>query len=306
MPGRGIRFAWARATMETIDGREKNSKHLDGEGIKHILKSHSTPASFLRVPSHKGGLEGVSWPPTHAGLFYDLESLLSQFVQTGKTYLDPIKGYASLIQDDNDPGDINKYNNTKRWADKIMRNVTQMERYFQLLSIFGITGALGGAKTSWRLVIGGVLDIYTARNEKRVTIEVTNNVRGHVRQHGELLKRVLVHLLNNAYESTTHGDRISLAVSNAVVDADTGGKPNTIVEISDTGCGIEAKNAELIWEPFFTTKHDHIGLGLPFVAVASPVLGMDVKLESAAGHGTKITLVLTEQGGKIETQTLDR
>ena len=297
MPGRGIPLALCRAIMAKPD--DSKAKKTDGRksgggelGIVQILRSHSESASLLRVLSNAGVISEESSPTADAGLFYNLEVMFSNIIHNGKNYLGPIKGYASLIQDDN-----GEENNSRRWADKIIRSVEQMEKYFELLSMFRVKGALGVTLVSWHELISNVLKYYSHLNRRGVPLEITNNARRRIRQRGELLRRVLVHLICNAYESIQGPGKVSLSISDSDAAPRQDGEKKVVIEISDTGCGIDEEKVDMIWKPFYTTKHDHVGLGLPFVAMAAPILNMDIKLHSMHGRGTTVTLVLAEQGG---------
>jgi C4-dicarboxylate-specific signal transduction histidine kinase len=52
-----------------------------------------------------------------------------------------------------------------------------------------------------------------------------------------------------------------------------------------------------IWRPFYTTKRNHIGLGLPYVAAAASITESEIEVASVEGQGTAVGLVITEQGG---------
>jgi signal transduction histidine kinase len=72
------------------------------------------------------------------------------------------------------------------------------------------------------------------------------------------LQQVLLNLITNAIDSmaATDGVRV-LSVSSKVHDS--GG---VIVSVKDSGTGVEAKDIEQIFNPFFTTKSHGMGMGL--------------------------------------------
>ena len=74
------------------------------------------------------------------------------------------------------------------------------------------------------------------------------------------IQRVIVNLLNNAMDSLRAiSDRPrSLAISSVLVRGN-----DVLLEVSDTGAGIEPEDIEHIFDPFFTTKATGTGLGLP-------------------------------------------
>jgi signal transduction histidine kinase len=72
------------------------------------------------------------------------------------------------------------------------------------------------------------------------------------------LRQVFLNILRNACEAVENGGRIALSLSHK-----EGGPGRYIsIEISDNGSGIEEKDGETIFEPFYTTKSSGIGLGL--------------------------------------------
>jgi signal transduction histidine kinase len=265
-------------------------KRPTDSGIPGIHQTHTKPSSLLRAESGSDALDGVDEIAGVMGLFQGLEELFSVLIHSGKNQLGPIKGYASLIQDDNDDS-----TNTRRWADKIMRNVRLMEDHFELLSSYRIRGAVGLADTTWQRVVSLVMDCFASVNTKGVPIEIVNNTRGSIRQHEKLITRVLTHVIVNAYESLKDGGK--LAVSIDEIQCADDGRKRYRVRVTDTGCGIKGKDIGLVWKPFFTTKHNHIGLGLSYVAAAASILDMETEVVSSAGRGTTVTLILSEQGG---------
>jgi signal transduction histidine kinase len=65
---------------------------------------------------------------------------------------------------------------------------------------------------------------------------------------------------------------------------------NIGISISDKGEGIAKKNIEHIFEPFFSTRPDRVGLGLTFVKRAVEEHGGTIQVESRLKKGTTITL----------------
>ena len=93
----------------------------------------------------------------------------------------------------------------------------------------------------------------------------------------------------------------------------SGGK-STVVEISDTGCGIAKEAQDKIFNPFFTLKEKGTGLGLSLVKKIVTLHDGKIELESEPNKGTifriylplKLVTNLTQADsqGKNDTQTL--
>lgn len=91
-------------------------------------------------------------------------------------------------------------------------------------------------------------------------------------------------VIQNAIESMPEGGTIRIRV-----EAD---KEFIRLEISDEGTGIELKNLEIVFEPCFTTKNKHDGLGLT-IAQANIISNKGkINLNSTAGKGTTVQIFL--------------
>ncbi|WP_353686484.1 PAS domain S-box protein [Thermodesulfovibrio sp. 3462-1] len=137
-------------------------------------------------------------------------------------------------------------------------------------------------------------------NEFKLMINNNFTVLGNY----DKLKEVLLNLISNANEATKDG-LITLKIQKAdklPVEADAD-KEYFIIEVEDTGCGIEKANLKRIFDPFFTTKTTGTGLGLAISKRIVEEHGGIIKVESEVNKGTKFKVYLPihkEQGGDNE------
>jgi two-component system NtrC family sensor kinase len=112
-------------------------------------------------------------------------------------------------------------------------------------------------------------------------------VRG---REGKLVQ-VLVNLLVNAAHAIPEGRPEAHRVV-VTTSAWRGGR--VALEVSDTGCGIPAAQLESIFEPFFTTKAPGAGTGLGLAICRNIVAGLggEIEVESEAGRGTTVRVLL--------------
>jgi two-component system sensor histidine kinase HydH len=104
----------------------------------------------------------------------------------------------------------------------------------------------------------------------------------------ELLERAILNLLLNAAQASPPGAAVT--VKTRLVE--TGAGPGVEVAVIDRGLGIESKNLENIFNPFFTTKSDGVGLGLAVVSKIVDEHGGQIAVESTPGEGSVFRIYL--------------
>jgi len=99
-----------------------------------------------------------------------------------------------------------------------------------------------------------------------------------VRLDAELMERVVYNLLLNAAQASPPGGAVT--VKTKMVD-------DTVeIAVIDRGSGIDPKLRESIFNPFFTTKPDGVGLGLAIVSKIVDEHGGRITVESEVGKGS--------------------
>jgi len=98
----------------------------------------------------------------------------------------------------------------------------------------------------------------------------------------EKIRQVLINLLHNALQASPEGGEVRLS-------ADCDGRAVKFV-VEDQGVGIPAANLDRIFQPFFTTKPQGTGLGLPIAQRIVREHGGQIQVKSVLGNGTRFTL----------------
>ncbi len=93
-----------------------------------------------------------------------------------------------------------------------------------------------------------------------------------------VLRTAFFYILKNALEATPAGGTIK-TVTREKTDSIT-------VDITDTGCGIPEKHINRVFDNFFTTKANGVGMGLPFVKHIIEEHYGNIKVESREECGT--------------------
>ncbi|MFY9691788.1 MAG: ATP-binding protein [Candidatus Acidiferrales bacterium] len=108
-----------------------------------------------------------------------------------------------------------------------------------------------------------------------------------------LCERIFVNLIQNAYQAMdTSPDGHEEVLSITVAPESSGGRPGVGIAIGDTGPGVPPGAREQIFNPFFTTKKDGVGLGLAVVAKIVDDHRGSIKLENDSRPGAHFRIFL--------------
>lgn len=102
---------------------------------------------------------------------------------------------------------------------------------------------------------------------------------------GVRIKQVVSNILKNAVEAAPAGTgRVGIRVD---------GEDGIVrVSVSDDGPGMDPEEREKVFQPFFTTKAQGVGLGMSIVKRLIEMHGGEVRIESETGRGTMVSVSL--------------
>ncbi len=103
------------------------------------------------------------------------------------------------------------------------------------------------------------------------------------------IAQVINNLVINSIQSMPNGGLITISAMNI---ADSTNEDHILLEILDTGIGIEDNHLNKVFDPYFTTKQSGSGLGLTTVYSIIKKHGGTIDIRSLVGRGTKISITL--------------
>jgi two-component system cell cycle sensor histidine kinase/response regulator CckA len=123
---------------------------------------------------------------------------------------------------------------------------------------------------------------------------------GPVKADPGQVNQVLMNLALNARDAMPSGGLLTIRTANetgSVAESNgnrrSAGEDSVLLEVSDTGCGMDEATASQIFEPFFTTKGEGKGTGLGLATVYGIVKqsGGSISVRSAPGMGTTFRIL---------------
>lgn len=127
--------------------------------------------------------------------------------------------------------------------------------------------------------------------------QLANNLQT-INADRNLLKQALLNIMQNALEAMTEDGILTVKTwlhsdSNMLV-----------IEIADTGDGVSPQILSRVFEPFYTTKLDRMGIGLPIAHRIISEHGGFININSEDNQGTKVHVYLPIMDERVRQLTL--
>jgi len=171
----------------------------------------------------------------------------------------------------------------KRLSDIINEEAIRLNRIVTEFLDFARPSTLRPRECNLVEIINRGLDFIRPELEKR-GIRLKNHIgdqRLPVMADEDQLYRVFLNIFMNAVQAMEGGGELSISLRK---------NKSYIIEIQDSGEGIEKDEIEKIFEPFYTTKDKGTGLGLSIVKKIMDAHGGKIWIESERGRGTKVNI----------------
>ena len=170
-------------------------------------------------------------------------------------------------------------------VDKIVDTINQLNSRVEQILGFARPVSLNLHSGSLNEMINDVLELVRPQltaNDVRVELSLDQHAYGMLDDAS--IRGALMNLVLNAIEAMRDGGTLSIATRQTGETVE--------LEISDTGRGIGEEEARKIFEPFYTTKEQGLGLGMPYVKRVIEQHGGSVLVHSRLGEGTTISIKL--------------
>ncbi len=122
--------------------------------------------------------------------------------------------------------------------------------------------------------------------KKRIKFKISVKNEGYLHGSHGLLKQALINLVKNSFEATEKGE--------VILSADKKNK-KWIIEVKDTGKGMDEREVKDIFYKGFSTKKYGTGVGLLWVKKIVDAHKGKIEIKSKKGKGTVVKIYLPEK-----------
>lgn len=205
-----------------------------------------------------------------------------------KTPLTTIKGFNEIISLSNkDKNLVKPIAQIAKESDRMLRLIDDMLKLSKLEN----TDVIEKTDLSLASVIGEVVESLTIPiKEKNVSVTVTGNAT--IKANQTHIYELLKNLTENAVRYNSEGGKVNIIFSQNTL--------STVIEISDTGIGIDSIHQSRIFERFYRVETSRsrqsggTGLGLAIVKHICMLYYADLALKSQLGVGTTVTITFNK------------
>ncbi|MHA6258521.1 ATP-binding protein [Sporosarcina sp. CAU 1771] len=187
-----------------------------------------------------------------------------------------LKGFTQLLK-------VSATEESKRYLTVIDDEIIRMESILSEMLILSKPSTSVKEIIHLKALISSIVQVILPKaNIDKVEIIEKNCVLLNCAIYGDegKLKQVFLNLFKNALEAMPSGGTLTITIEQSLENGVT-------VSIVDTGTGLKEKQLQNIFTPYFTTKDEGTGLGLPFVLKTVEEHEGTISVESEVGIGTK-------------------
>ncbi len=125
---------------------------------------------------------------------------------------------------------------------------------------------------------------------KNVSVQYQSNTQvPMIKLYSLRLEQVIINLLQNAIEASSEGKSVMVTITFS-------SSGDVILDVADDGSGIPLAKRERVFDPFFSTKKEGTGLGLPIVKKIVDAHGWSLEILDNSSGGSIFRMNLTEGG----------
>ncbi len=203
-----------------------------------------------------------------------------------------IKTSAQVLEESFSPGDFRS-----QLVSRIVKEIDRSNKLLQRFFNFAKPNRPKPGFHSLKNIVDGVFLLLAPRLMKRkieYSCEIEEGLPNIYIDESQF-EQVILNLFLNAYDAMPDGGNLNVKTwydKSGRVMAEQESKGVVIILISDTGKGISQEKLERIFDPFYTSKSDGVGLGLSISSRLLEENQSKIEVNSVPGEGSAFKIML--------------
>jgi two-component system, NtrC family, sensor histidine kinase HydH len=181
---------------------------------------------------------------------------------------------------------------SREWehADLIVREVLRLEGILSEILLFSKKATICYTRCNLADIVKDSLAVVgPPLEEKQISVSTRfSRQKLMLVGDGQQLKQVFINIILNALDAMGSGGKLVIQTAPEELD----GAEAVCVRIADTGGGIPIEALSSIFTPFYTTKENGTGLGLPIANRIITNHGGKIQIVNKPGHGVEFKIIL--------------
>ncbi len=185
-----------------------------------------------------------------------------------------------------------------KYLDEIESCTMRAAELIRQLLIFSTENQGHTERCNLNEILAEIEDMLQVLASEEITLSLEAEAAWEIKADKLLIEQMILNLVTNARDAMPQGGEILIRTRNewlSEVEAEPLGLspgPYVVLEVADTGEGMDEETKQKIFDAFFTTKEPGkgTGLGLSMVYGAVKHLGGTIQVQSAPGQGTSFRL----------------
>ena len=217
----------------------------------------------------------------HSGSLSAVGQIAASIAHEIRNPMTTLKGFVQLLK-------ISATTDTMKYLTVIDEEIIRMESILTEMLFLSKPGSNIKTTFSLELLVADMVQIF----QPKALMDGIKVIQNESKLKNSLIfgdpdkiKQVLLNLFRNAFEAMSPGQDLTTTMK-------LDNSNRLVLEVSDTGKGMDTKQVNQVFMPFFTSKSDGTGLGLPFVLKTIEEHGGTIAVESEVGRGTTFTITL--------------
>lgn len=221
-----------------------------------------------------------------ADQYHEMARLAGGLAHEIKNPLSTIRLNMELLAEDLADGDSPQQRRALRKVEVVQRECLRLQGLLDDFLSFTKVRQLRLEPTDLNAVVAGVLDLFAPQAEQ-AGVQVFRYLDSDlptVLLDRESFHASFLNLILNAQQAMPDGGQLTIRTQ--VIPA------GVRLDVIDTGCGMDDRILERMWQTFYSTKSGGSGLGLPTARKIIEAHGGRLNVLSVPGRGTQFTIEL--------------